>query len=75
MLCPLKEYEIKTKMVQEQSTQLKKIYFVELNFDGKEYKFGGEWVNDQISCCWRGLPHPPSRENPVQTLPTSFHIQ
>ena len=56
MICVLKEYEIKTKMVQEQWLQLKMMflffYWVELTFGGREKKFGGEAVNEQIFGWW-----------------------
>ena len=56
MICVLKEYEIKTKMVQEQWLQLKMMflffYWVELTFGGREKKFGGEGVNEQIFGWW-----------------------
>ena len=52
MICISKEYEIKTKMVQEEWLQLKMtflfFYSIEVTFGGRESKFGGEGVNEQI---------------------------
>ena len=75
MLCPLKEYEIKTKMVQEQWTQLKKnlLGWIDFRWEGIKIWWGvGKWPNLLLL---ERTPPSPSRENPVQTLPTSFHIQ
>ena len=62
MICVSKEYEIKTKMVQEQWLQLKMtflfFYWVELTFGGRE-KFGGEGVNEQIFGWWVDSPISP----------------
>ena len=52
MICVSKEYEIKTKMVQEQRLQLIMtslyFYWVEMTFGETESKFGGEGVNKLI---------------------------
>ena len=52
MICISKEYEIKTKIVQEEWLQLKMtfliFYSIELTFGGSESKFDGEGVNEQI---------------------------
>ena len=52
LICVSKEYEIKTKIIQEQWLELKMtfvfFYWVELTFGGREQKFGGEGVNVQI---------------------------
>ena len=60
MTCVLNEYEIKTKMVQEQWLQLKLtfllFYWVELTFGGREERFGDEGVNEQIFGCWGDSP-------------------
>ena len=75
MICVLKEYEVKTKMVQEQWLQLKRFLLGWIDFRWERIKiwwWGGEWANFLL-VGW--LPHPPSRENPVQTLPTGFYIQ
>ena len=78
MIYVLKEYEIKTKMVQEQWLQLKKtfLFFVGLNWllvGGNKNLVGSGWMSKFLV---RGGTLPSlSRENPVQTLPTGFYIQ
>ena len=56
-------YEISTKMVQEQWLRLKLtvlfFYWVELTFGGREWKFGGEGVSEQIFGLWEDSPIPP----------------
>ena len=56
------EYDIKTKMVQEQWLQLKMtllfFYWVESTFGEREEKFGGERVNEQIFAWWGDSPIP-----------------
>ena len=58
MTCVSKEYEIKTKMVQEQWLQLKMtflfFYWVELTFGGEERKILWEFLTSG-----RDSPHPP----------------
>ena len=69
--CVSKEHEIKTKMVREEWLQLKMTFlfccWVESTFGGEGINiwWGRRWGNEQIFGWWVGLPHRPSREDPI----------
>ena len=47
--------------------------WIDFQWEGIKIWWGGsEWANFLLV---GGLPHPSSRENPVQTLPPGFYIQ